>query len=118
MRTAPAPDPGHAHGVAPGSAWSPLGTPRWTPSPVRTSRASPARRHDPRTPTRPTVPSTLASPPRVAASAARGPQPLRRAHLSRGADTAGLPSDSRHHPEGERQMITSRTGESAPGAAR
>lgn len=40
------------------------------------------------------------------------------APLSRGADTAGPLPDLRHHLEGERQMITSRTGESAPGAAR
>lgn len=37
---------------------------------------------------------------------------------SRGADTAGLPNDPRQHPEGERQMITLRIGESTPGAAR
>jgi len=47
-----------------------------------------------------------------------GVHPPYRAHRSRGADTAGPLPDPRHHPEGERQMITSRTGESAPGAAR
>lgn len=95
MSSAPATDPGRAHGG-------------------EQHGAPPAPRHDPRTSNRPAVAATLVSRrkrhPRV--------QPFCRAHLSRGADTAGLPSDPRHHPEGERQMITSRTGESAPGAAR
>ncbi|MET8406900.1 hypothetical protein ABZV34_02075 [Streptomyces sp. NPDC005195] len=118
MSTAPAHDPVRAPGVAAG-----LG-PRAARHTCLDAEPGPDEPRVARPAPRPAHPDPAHGPlhSRVTLASRRERRPraqsLRRAHLSRGADTAGLPSDPRHHPEGERQMITSRTGESAPGAGR